>query len=170
VALISRAYHGKRFPESVFQSVYECPDAASIISGGILNHMTPLRLAEIVLLVDDLDRSLAFYRDTLGLTVISPAGAPATFLRLGPVTSGVPQQIVLVPRPSGTHASATGKFDRDVHHIGLEVAPEVFEAERERLAASGLTVRGGEHPFLPIQAFYIDDPDGNEIEIVTTSS
>ena len=25
----------------------------------------------------------------------------------------------------------------------------------------------GRHPFMRIQTFYIDDPDGNEVEIVT---
>ena len=29
-----------------------------------------------------------------------------------------------------------------------------------------LEIRTGEHPFLPVQAFYVDDPDGNEVEIV----
>jgi catechol 2,3-dioxygenase len=131
--------------------------------------MPLLRLAEIVLLVADLDRSVAFYRDVLGMTVISPVGAPATFLRVGPQTPGVPQQIVLVPRPRDTHLAATGKFDRDLHHIGLEVAPQQFEAERARLAVQGLPIRGGQHPFLQVQAFYLDDPDGNEIEIVSTT-
>jgi catechol 2,3-dioxygenase-like lactoylglutathione lyase family enzyme len=125
------------------------------------------RLAEVVLLVDDLERSLAFYRDLLGLSVISPAGSPATFLRVGPAGDGVPQQIVLVPRPAGVRAAATAKLERDVHHIGLEVEPAAFESERARLAAAGLEVRGGQHPFLPVEAFYVDDPDGNEIEVVT---
>ena len=131
--------------------------------------MPLLRLAEIVLLVADPDRSIAFYRDVLGMTVISPTAAPATFLRVGPPAQGVPQQIVLVPRPRQTHLAATGKFDRDLHHIGLEVAPDEFESERARLAALGLPIRGGQHPFLHVQAFYLDDPDGNEIEIVTTT-
>jgi catechol-2,3-dioxygenase len=31
----------------------------------------------------------------------------------------------------------------------------------------GFAIRGGEHSFMPIDAFYLDDPDGNEIEIAT---
>jgi catechol 2,3-dioxygenase-like lactoylglutathione lyase family enzyme len=125
------------------------------------------RLAEIVLLVDDMERSVAFYRDLLGLSVISPTGSLATFLRVGAAAEGVPQQIVLVQRPAGAPARAASKLGRDVHHIGLEIEPSSFEAERRRLAGAGLEVRGGQHPFLPVEAFYIDDPDGNEIEIVT---
>ncbi|MGH2587218.1 MAG: VOC family protein, partial [Dehalococcoidia bacterium] len=119
-----------------------------------------------VLVVEDLDRSLAFYRDLLGLTVISPPGLPAVFLRVGEEGPGVPQQIVLVPRPPEAARAASNKAGRVLHHIGLEVAPDRYDAERARLAAAGLDVRDGTHPFLPVEAFYVDDPDGNEVELV----
>jgi len=132
--------------------------------------VTPLTgLAEIVLFVDDMQRSLAFYRDLLGLTVISPPGTPATFLQIGSTAGRVPQQIVLVPRPAGTRSAAT-KPERALHHIGLEVPAESFESERTRLQAAGFEIRGGKHPFLAVEAFYLDDPDGNEVEIVTARS
>jgi glyoxylase I family protein len=126
-------------------------------------------LAEVVLVVQDLERSVAFYRDLLGLTVISPPGLPAVFLRVGEERAGVPQQIVLVPGgadAAGTAGAAASKADRVLHHIGLEVTPDQYDAERERLALAGLEVRDGAHPFLPVEAFYIDDPDGNEVELV----
>jgi catechol 2,3-dioxygenase-like lactoylglutathione lyase family enzyme len=122
-------------------------------------------LAEIVIWVQDMDTSLAFYRDRLGLTVISPPNLPATFLRVGAEGAGVPQQIVLVPRPAASMASGS-MADRVLHHIGLEVAPDQYDAERARLTAAGLEVRDGAHPFLPVEAFYVDDPDGNEVELV----
>lgn len=124
-------------------------------------------LAEVVIFVSDINKSLAFYRDTLGLQLFSPPELPGKFLRIGSHGTGVPHQIVLVPRPAGVTAAATEKPQGDLHHIGLEVAPEDFEAEKERLAGLGLDVRDGEHPFLPVRAFYVDDPDGNEVEIVT---
>jgi catechol 2,3-dioxygenase len=123
-------------------------------------------LAEVVLTVGDIEKSVAFYRDLLGLTVISPEGLPVVFLRVGEEGQGVPQQIVLVPRPSDVQPVAGAKAQRDLHHIGLEVPREEYEAERERIAGLGIPVRGGQHPFLPVEAFYIDDPDGNEVEIV----
>ena len=123
-------------------------------------------LAEIVLFVRDMEKSLAFYRDLLGLTVISPERLPVVFLRVGEERGGVPQQIVLVPRPPSVRPAATTKEARDVHHIGLEVAADAYEAERERIAQRGIPIRGGAHPFLPVEAFYLDDPDGNEVEIV----
>jgi catechol 2,3-dioxygenase-like lactoylglutathione lyase family enzyme len=122
-------------------------------------------LVEVVLVVEDIDRSLAFYGDALGLTLISPPAVPVKFLRIGPAGSGVPQQVVLIPRSMAADQPLVRT--KALHHIGLEVAPAEFEAERERLAELGFTIRGGEHPFLPVEAFYLDDPDGNEIEIAT---
>ena len=126
-------------------------------------------LAEIVLVVGDLQKSVAFYRDVLGLTVISPPETPATFLRVGAEGAGVPQQVVLVPRPAGSPAAAADRMARGLHHIGLEVATADLEVERSRLAGLGYAVRAGTHPFLPVEAFYLDDPDGNEVEIVARS-
>jgi catechol 2,3-dioxygenase-like lactoylglutathione lyase family enzyme len=120
-------------------------------------------LVEVVLVVEDVVRSMRFYTELHGLELISPPQAPAKFLRIGPPGPGIPQQIVLVPR-----SGAAPTLPKAVlHHIGLEVAPEDFEAERQRLTAAGLTLRAGEHPFMPVEAFYLDDPDGNEIEIAT---
>ena len=128
--------------------------------------MTSIRgLVEVVLVVEDIDRSVAFYRDTLGLEPISPPELPVKFLRIGPRRAGVPQQVVLIPRPMAAEQPLVRT--RALHHIGLEVAPEDFLNERERLAALGFEIRGGEHPFMPVDAFYLDDPDGNEIEIAT---
>ncbi len=122
-------------------------------------------LVEVVLVVEDVDRSLAFYRDTLGLALFSPPELPVKFLRVGPERDGLPRQVVLIPRAMA--ADRPLPRSRALHHIGLEVAPEDFERERERLAGLGFEIRTGEHPFLPVDAFYLDDPDGNEVEIAT---
>jgi catechol 2,3-dioxygenase-like lactoylglutathione lyase family enzyme len=122
-------------------------------------------LVELVLVVEDIDQSVAFYRDTLELEVISPPELAVKFLRVGAPRAGVPQQVVLIPR----HLAADQPLPRSraLHHIGLEVAAEDYQRERERLAGLGYELRGGRHPFLPVDAFYLDDPDGNEIEIAT---
>jgi catechol 2,3-dioxygenase-like lactoylglutathione lyase family enzyme len=124
-------------------------------------------LAEIVLMVDDVERSVAFYRDALGLTVISPDLQGPVFLRVGERSSGVPQQIVLVPRPPAAPEQPAERAFRSVHHFGLEVEEGAFEREWERLGALGFEVRTGVHPFLPVETIYVDDPDGNEVELVT---
>jgi len=130
--------------------------------------MTRLRgLVEVVLMVENLPKSLAFYRDVLGMTVISPPELKGpVFLQMGQPSLRVPAQIVLVPRPADAPQQPSDRRFRSVHHIGIEIAPEDFDEERQRLQGLGFALRSGEHPFLSVQAMYLDDPDGNEVELV----
>jgi catechol 2,3-dioxygenase-like lactoylglutathione lyase family enzyme len=131
-----------------------------------LRRMAAIRgLVEVVLVVEDIDRSMKFYRDALGLELISPPALPVKFLRIGGARDGVPQQVVLIPRAMAAEQPLA--HTKGLHHIGLEVAPEDYERERERLAGLGFELRGGKHPFMPVDAFYFDDPDDNEIELAT---
>ena len=124
-------------------------------------------LTEVVISVHDMEKSLNFYRDILGLMVMSPPDfRGAVFLRVSHETDTIPQQIVLVPLPEGTDAFPTERVRRPLHHLGIEVAREDFESERERLQGLGFDVRLGEHPFLPLKGMYLDDPDGNEVELI----
>ncbi|HYI15567.1 MAG TPA: VOC family protein [Thermomicrobiales bacterium] len=120
-------------------------------------------IAEIVLNVHDKQAALAFYRDLLGLEVISPPELPNVFLKVGPGQAGIPQMIVLVPLPDDTQAFAV---PRTLHHLALEVAAEDFDAVAEYLRANGYAPRDGRHPVVPSRTLYIDDPDGNEVEII----
>ena len=123
-------------------------------------------VVEIVLMVADVEASRRFYTEVLGLRVISPDFGGPVFLQAGPDGSGVPNQIVLVPRPHEAPTFPEERGLRNVHHIGLELASGSLEAARNELQAKGLEVRTGDHPFLPVDAIYIDDPDGNEVELV----
>ncbi|MCH8065225.1 MAG: VOC family protein [Chloroflexi bacterium] len=123
-------------------------------------------LTELVIWVRDMEKALHFYRDALGLTVMSPPDfRGAVFLQVGE-SKEVPQQIVLVPLPKDAPGAPAERSQRALHHIGLELAAQDFEQERERLQSLGFEVRLGEHPFLPLRGLYIDDPDGNEVELI----
>ena len=127
-------------------------------------------LTELVIGVRDMEKALQFYRDVLGLTIMSPPDfRGAVFLQVGE-SKDVPQQIVLVPLPKDASGAPAERTQRALHHVGLEVAPQDFEQERERLQGLGFEVRLGEHPFLPLRGMYIDDPDGNEVELIAVSS
>ena len=124
-------------------------------------------LTEVVISVHDMEKSLNFYRDILGLKVMSPPDfRGAVFLQVSELPDTAPQQLVLVPLPEGTDAFPTERVRRPLHHLGLEVAREDFESERERLQGLGFDIRFGEHPFLPLKGMYLDDPDGNEVELI----
>ena len=123
-------------------------------------------LTELVIWVRDMETALGFYRDALGLTVMSPPDfRGAVFLQVGE-SKDVPQQIVLVPLPEGAAGAPAERSQRALHHVGLEITAQDFEQEQKRLQGLGFEVRLGEHPFLPLRGMYIDDPDGNEVELI----
>ena len=55
-------------------------------------------ISEIVLWTADKERALHFYRDLLGLEVISPPTLQNVFLKVGEGHAGIPQMVVLVPK------------------------------------------------------------------------
>jgi catechol 2,3-dioxygenase len=121
-------------------------------------------IAEIVLWVHDLPAALAFYRDTLGLSVISPPERTnPIFLQAGPGGAGIPQMVVLVQLPAGTPPFAA---PRTLHHLALEIDAADFDAEQARLQGLGFEVRSGQHPVLPSRTMYVTDPEGNEVELI----
>jgi catechol 2,3-dioxygenase-like lactoylglutathione lyase family enzyme len=125
-------------------------------------------LAEIVLWVRDMDAALHFYRDLFGLEVISPPGIPNKFLRAGEGGDGVPEMIVLVPHPLSATEFPREKAKRVLHHLAFRVEETAYEELQDRFAADGLQVRSGIHPVLKgVRTFYVDDPDGNENEVIS---
>lgn len=128
---------------------------------------TVRHLAEVVLWARDMERSLAFYRDLFGLEVFSPPELPNRFLRAGPGEGPVPEMIVLVPHPDPTGAFPDQKPLRPLHHLAFNVDPGEYEPLMRRCREAGLEVRDGLHPVLPdVRTFYVDDPDGNEVEVI----
>ena len=120
-------------------------------------------IAEIVLWTADQQRSLQFYRDLLGLEVISPPALPNVFLKVGEGNAGIPQMIVLVPKPAEIKGRPSGY---QLHHLALELPEDVFEQQRDALVAAGYQPRGGKHQVLASRTMYVDDPDGNEVEFI----
>ena len=120
-------------------------------------------IAEIVLWTVDQPRALAFYRDLLGLEVISRAGMANVFLKVGDGNAGIPQMIVLVPKSEEIAGRPSGY---QLHHLALELPDTQFEQQHAALVAAGYAPRGGTHPVLASRTMYVDDPDGNEVEFI----
>lgn len=126
-----------------------------------------LHLAEIVLWVRDMESALAFYQGLFGLEQISPPELPIRFLKAGPGEGPVPEMIVLVPHPEPSGAFPSSKPLRPLHHLAFNVASSAYDDLEERCRQAGLEVRGGRHPVLKgVRTFYVDDPDGNEVEVI----
>lgn len=125
-------------------------------------------LAEIVLWVHDIDVALRFYRDGFGLELISPPELPNKFLRAGQGASGVPEMIVLVPHPDRSMEFPRAKAKRVLHHMAFRVEAMAYDELQLHFMAEGIEVRTGVHPVLKdTRTFYVDDPDGNEVEVIS---
>ena len=120
-------------------------------------------LAEIVLWTSDKEKAVQFYRDLLGLEVISPPHLPNVFLKAGEGHAGIPQMIVLVPKSDEVKAKPSGY---QLHHLAFELPVEQFDGQQEAFVRAGLQPRGGKHPVLASRTMYVNDPDGNEIEFI----
>jgi catechol 2,3-dioxygenase-like lactoylglutathione lyase family enzyme len=115
-----------------------------------------------------MDRALGFYRDLFGLEPMEqPPQVAPRFLRAGPGSGPVPEMIVLSPHPDPSGSFPREKPARTLHHLAFNVDPERYEDLRRRCEAAGLEVRTGIHPVLKgVRTFYVDDPDGNEVEVI----
>lgn len=120
-------------------------------------------ISEIVLWTADKQKSLQFYRDLLGMQVISPPELPNVFLKVGEGNAGIPQMLVLVPKSDEIKARPSGY---QLHHLALELPADQYDAQYAALVAAGYQPRGGKHPVLASRTMYIDDPDGNEVEFI----
>jgi catechol-2,3-dioxygenase len=127
--------------------------------------MTAIRgISEIVLWAHDAPAMVRFYRDVLGLSVISPPErVNPIFLRAGEGHAGIPEMIVIVQLPSD--APPFGR-PRTLHHLALELDPADFDVEQRRLGELGFSLRSGQHPVIPSRTMYLDDPEGNEVELI----
>ena len=124
--------------------------------------MTVTKLLHTRMRLNDVERSVRFYTDALGLTVsgrhTSPRGAQLVFLR----TPGSEEEIELGQRPPGAEPV---KVQPDLMHLAFEVEDlEAFAAELARKGyplSDGPTRTGGGSVIA-----FIDAPEGYEVELI----
>ena len=117
-------------------------------------------LTHIHLMVRDLDRALAFYRQAFGLEERFRVGRHMVFLG----TPGREDVITLNADPEEFGIAGTSG---GVNHFGFRLADgaDLDRAVAEVEAAGGTLVKRGEHS--PGEAFaYVRDPDGYMIELL----
>jgi catechol 2,3-dioxygenase len=121
--------------------------------------LQPLRIGHVVLKVRDLDRSLAFYRDLLGFTVVSELSNVMIFL----AADGQNHHDLALLRV-GQQAPAPVPSAVGLYHVAIQLA----DWEAVRRAHALLTERGllrGAIDHGVSRSLYTADPDGNEIEL-----
>jgi lactoylglutathione lyase len=124
------------------------------------------RVAYVILYVDDLDRSVTFYRDVIGLVLRFAADGFAEFDTRG-------TRFGLFPRSGladllGPAAIAGSTGGREVSKPGSEVCFVVPDVDRhaERLRAAGAEVLSGptDRPW-GHRTLHVRDPDGHVVEL-----
>jgi len=122
-----------------------------------------LAIVETGIYVGDLDRAEQFYRDALGLPLISRDADRHVFFRVGTAN------VLLLFNPTATIVGgnlpphgATG-----AGHFAMGIRPEALPHWRQHLGACGVTIeqevqwpRGG-------HSLYFRDPAGNLVELIT---
>jgi len=122
-------------------------------------------LGHLVLYVRDLERSRHFYRDILGWKEIpTPRGglpfAAAAF------SSGRTHHELLLIEVGQSAAPIPGGRRVGLYHFGLKVGEsdaELREARDQLVAAGAPIVGASDHGVT--HSLYIEDPDGNELEL-----
>lgn len=130
--------------------------------------LATLGFHHITMVSGDTRRTLAFYRDLLGLSVVKDAGGPgdpnAYRLYLGDEAGSPGSLVTFVERPTaGRGRPGVG----GVHHLALGVG--TYEAQlawKRFLTDRGVPVRGP-MPRGYFTSLYLRDPDGQVLEIAT---
>ena len=134
------------------------------------------RLFEAHIIVRDLRRSVAFYRDVLGLEVgIEQPERPAAFFWVG----GRGQSML------GIFSLGSWPTQMMQHHLSFQVKLQDLLAVPQRLRSAGITPKGRRTPsyprgeptdepivfgWMPAASIIFDDPDGNLLEYIAMLS
>jgi catechol 2,3-dioxygenase-like lactoylglutathione lyase family enzyme len=149
----------------------------------------------LALVCKDMARTVAFYRDTLGMPLVKTIELPAgmgqhfffecgngdmlAFFWFPQAPAASPGIAAPAARPdSGDLVSAHGSMN----HVAFNVAPDVIEGYVERLRAAGVDcsevanhddsewgVSEDLHPGVFVRSIYFQDPDGILLEFAATT-
>ena len=126
-------------------------DRASLFKSTLVD-----RIQRVGLRVQNTDAALSFYRDVVGLHVVERDGSRARLASAdGPVFLTLDSDGVTAP----ADPHATGLFHTALRFPTRRALGDALA----RLVQAGLAIGAGDH--LVSEALYIDDPDGNGVEL-----
>jgi catechol 2,3-dioxygenase-like lactoylglutathione lyase family enzyme len=142
--------------------------------------LTDVSFCHLVVGVTDMDRALAFYRDTLGMEVVFEtliSGEPfdavlqATRKREGRVVGGLlgglmVELLSLGPKPDGTPDAAkpARRGSTGIHNVSLSVTD--LDDTHRRITAAGYTPDQAPFEIGGVRMFFVKDPDGTPVEFI----
>lgn len=118
-------------------------------------------LGHVVFYVKNLEESLKFYRDVVGFQEVGQIfGGKAAAL-----TSGRTHHELLLIEVGDVPGPPSGRR-RGLYHIGIKVGDSLDElrAAKQDLDRAGIPI-GGMSDHTVSQSLYLQDPDGNEVEL-----
>ena len=120
-------------------------------------------LGHVVFYVQDLDASLAFYRDLLGFREVGRTfGGKAAAL-----TSGrTHHELLLIEIEDAVPRPVSSGPELGLYHIGIKIGDSLddLRAAKVELDRAGVEIIGmSDHTVS--QSVYLADPDGNEVEL-----
>lgn len=137
----------------------------------VVSPIQPLGVGEVVVRVADLDRSIAFYRDVLGLQLIRVIQGAIAFMRVADGVQGHTQIIGLFSKE--WHSNREGKtWDgaeprrSTLHHFAIEISLDRYNDVLTYLTASGLRPNTQVHAWIGWRSIYVSDPDDHTVEFV----
>ena len=122
-------------------------------------------LGEIALRVEDLDAMQKFYGEVIGLPLIKRFPKSA-FFKIADGIDGHTQILALFDRTDSQDYAGLDAKKTTVDHIAFAISLDDFEAEVWRLEQHGLYVHTSEHAWVHWRSLYVDDPEGNHVELV----
>jgi catechol-2,3-dioxygenase len=126
----------------------------------------PIRgLGEIALRVEDLDRMQSFYEDVIGLELMKRF-PHAAFFRVADGYAGHTQILALFDRSVDSCYDGLDPSRTTVDHLAFTIALADYPSEKDRLEQRGLAVRTAAHAWVQWRSLYLNDPEGNTVELV----
>ncbi len=122
-------------------------------------------LGHLVLYVRDLERSRRFYRDVLGWREITPTKGEMPFPAAAFSSGRTHHELLLIEVGAGAAPLPRGRR-LGLYHFGLKIgeSDDELRAARDQLVAAGARIVGATDHGIT-HSLYIEDPDGNEIEL-----